>query len=245
MKIVLIIFGIIIVCLYIAPLISSHLNIGNIFGICLGTIIFLFGLLYNSILTIKTNALFLIFTAFFLTFMLVHIITLMLVIFNTRKSASKEEIVIVLGCRVKGNMPSRALYQRCLATYNYLSKNEKAIAILSGGQGVDEKISEAQCMYNTLTELGIKSNRLIIEDKSTSTKENIIFSKKFIDNKSLDNIAIVSSEYHLLRAKLIAKQQGLKVKVIPAKSLRFLRVPYFSREVFGIWKLILEELLEK
>lgn len=117
--------------------------------------------------------------------------------------------VIVLGAQVKPWGPSTMLRQRIDAAENYLNENPDAKAVLSGGKGNDEPVSEAASMYDNIN---IKDkSRLYLEDKSTNTRENLAFSKKIIENNSLNpRIAIVTDSYHQFRAHLIAKKEGIK-----------------------------------
>lgn len=250
MKFALVIFAVLIIGIYISPLYKSKINIGNIFGILLGIVLLLLAIFQNKIeLFYKTqngriviNIISLIATVFFILFF----ITLFKIIKNSRSTAKSENTVIVLGCRVKGSVPSKALAKRCLVAKEYMSKNKNAVAILSGGQGADEDISEAECMKQILTSYGIENERLIKEEKSTSTYENMLFSKQITDELNLSkNIAIATSEYHMLRAKIYAQKVGFIPSSLPAKSIPILRVAYFTREVFGIWYMKMKEALQK
>jgi uncharacterized SAM-binding protein YcdF (DUF218 family) len=151
--------------------------------------------------------------------------------------------VVVLGAGVNGTVPSLTLHERITAAYHYLSANPEAIAILSGGQGPGEDISEAACMYRELTELGISPHRLLQEDSSTSTIENLQFSLDVAEEETgyrPSSIGIVSSEYHIFRATRFAKGLGLDAVGIPAKTSWFpLRLNYYLREIVAIWKFLL------
>ena len=153
------------------------------------------------------------------------------------------EYMVVLGAKVNGTSPSISLSDRIDAAYDYLTKHPDVIAILSGGQGEDEGISEAECMFRELTARGIDKDRLWLEDKATSTWENLNFSLELIAYKTgtrPDKIGLLSSEYHLFRASLFAKDCGVKAIGIPAAtSWLSLRINYFTREVAGIWHYIL------
>lgn len=246
MKALLLASGIALILTSISPLYSSKLNTGNIFGVLFGAYLVANGAFYANAKAFYQTKIGITILAFICIFMLVFCTTLLAIITNSKAKAKNAKTVIVLGCRVLGTKPSRALTGRCKAAYDYLLENENAIAILSGGQGSDESISEAQCMKNILTNLGIDESRLILESKSTNTNENIKLSKEIIQQNNLSNsIAIVSSEYHILRAKMIAKSHNLKVEGISCKSYRFLRVPYFFREVFGIWFLTAKKITAK
>ena len=142
--------------------------------------------------------------------------------------------IIVLGCRVHGENPSPMLMQRISAACRYLEEYPEAVVVASGGKGEDELISEAECIKRQLEKRGISSERIIIEDNSTNTRENMAFSKALLEEKGISGeIAIVSNEYHLRRAKTIAKKQGLDVKCCAARTVPIYLPPYWVREIFG------------
>ena len=148
--------------------------------------------------------------------------------------------VVVLGAAVNGTVPSRSLQERIQAAYDYLSANPESVAILTGGQDKGEEIPEAFCMYRELTDMGISPDRLYLEEKSASTLENLQFSVTLIEQTlgfTPGKIGIVSSEYHIFRAKLMAKSLGIEAEGIPAKTTRLtLRTNYYLREIAAVWK---------
>ncbi len=157
------------------------------------------------------------------------------------KSPADNSVLIMLGCRVYGERPSVMLSERIDAAYEYLSENEDAVCILSGGKGDDEDISEAECMYRELTDRGIAAERLYIEDKSTSTKENIRFSYEIMTEQGLTNrpIAIATSEFHQYRAQLIAHGYGIDASAVSGKSTLYLLPSYWVRELYAIlWEFV-------
>ena len=147
--------------------------------------------------------------------------------------------LLVLGAKVNPNGPSLSLKNRINAAYDYLVAHPDSIAILSGGQGPDEYISEAQCMFEQLTAMGIPESRLWLEDQATSTWENFTFSCTLLEEKIgavPEKIAVVTSEYHLFRAGLFAKRLGLTFLGVPARTtLPVLKVNYFIREAVAVW----------
>lgn len=152
------------------------------------------------------------------------------------KKPENSSTLILLGCKVNGTSPSLMLKKRILAAYDYLENSEDTVCVLSGGKGSNEGISEAQCMFNELTARGIDKNRLFIEDKSTSTYENLKFSYNLIEEKNLDNnIAVVTDGFHQLRAKLIADKLGINVTgAVSAETPWFLFPTYLTREVIAV-----------
>lgn len=155
-------------------------------------------------------------------------------------SAAKNEpkpgnTVVVLGCRVYGERPSRALYGRVMKAYEYLVENPDSVCLLSGGMGPGERITEAECMYRILVEQGISKERLIKEEKSTSTKENLQFCKEIIRQKDLNpEIVIITSDYHQYRAGWLAKRLGFTYTGASSKSSRAALPTFYVRELYGI-----------
>ena len=153
------------------------------------------------------------------------------------------DYMVVLGAGVRGNVPSLSLQNRIDAAYDYLTEHPDVTAILSGGQGDGENITEAQCMFDHLTAMGIPEKRLIMEDQATSTWENLNFSLNLIEEKTgqrPEEIGVLSSEYHLFRASLFADACGVEFVGIPAKTTKLsLRINYFMREVAGVWHYLL------
>ena len=149
------------------------------------------------------------------------------------------QYLVVLGAKVNGTEPSLALRDRLNAAGEYLINHPDVVAILSGGQGPDEGMTEASCMFRELVEMGIEPERLWLEEKSTSTWENLNFSLDIIEEKTgerPERIGLLSSEYHLFRAGLLARECGVTASCVPARTSWFtLRLNYFLREVAGVW----------
>jgi uncharacterized SAM-binding protein YcdF (DUF218 family) len=145
------------------------------------------------------------------------------------------DYIIILGARVKGTTPSLALQYRIDAAAQYLKDNQTTIAIASGGKGDGEDISEAVAIKNGLIKQGVDEERIILESKSTDTVENITYSKKLIP-ENLTTGLIVSNDFHIYRAKLIAKDIGLKLAGLPADTPAIAIAKSYSREYLAITK---------
>ena len=149
------------------------------------------------------------------------------------------DYVVVLGAKVNRHGPSVSLWDRICGAYEYAEEHPDTVLILSGGQGTDEPITEAECMYRELVELGIHPSRLRMEDEATSTWENLKFSLDLIEAETgtrPDKIGVLSSEYHLFRASLFAKACDVEFVGIPARTSRWgQRINHFMREVAGVW----------
>ncbi len=121
-----------------------------------------------------------------------------------------EDAVIVLGCGLRGDKPSKSLKARLDRALDYHEKNPDALIIVSGGKGSDEIVSEAEAMETYLLEHGVSSSCIVKEDASTSTAENFAFSKTILDQHLSDGyrVAYITNSYHIYRAGLIARDTG-------------------------------------
>ncbi len=153
------------------------------------------------------------------------------------KSAPQDlDYLVVLGAQVKKNGPSKALQYRLDAAFEYLEDHPDTCVIVSGGQGADEHISEAQGMYDYLVEKGISPKRIIREDKSRNTFQNLTFSAEYL-NKEKDRVGVVTNDFHVFRAVKIAKKAGYgNVYGIAARGEPFLKYNNMMREFFGVVK---------
>lgn len=153
------------------------------------------------------------------------------------------DYVVVLGAKIRDSGPSASLWDRIHGAYDYLSAHPDVVAVLSGGQGADEPIPEAQAMYDELVKLGIDENRLWVEDQATSTWENLNFSLDLIEAKTgirPETLGVISSEYHLFRSSLFAKKCGVDFVGIPAKTTQpGQKINHFMREVAGVWHFLI------
>ncbi len=167
------------------------------------------------------------------------------VIIGASRGNPKEECqyMVVLGAKVRKDGPSVSLWDRIYGARNYMLARKDVIAIVSGGQGADEPMTEAQAMYDALVALGIDPDRIWLEEKATSTRENIRFSLDLIEEKTgtrPTTLGVLSSEYHLFRASLFVKECGVKFVGIPAQTSRASQlVNHFMREVAGVWQYII------
>ena len=154
------------------------------------------------------------------------------------------DAVIVLGAGVNGETPSLILWSRITAAAAYLEGHPDVPVVLSGGQGPGEAISEAACMRRELTARGVEEDRLLLEDRSTSTAENFAFSKELLEAHGIDTdtavIAVVTSDFHCFRAHLIARRAGLTVIDVPAEvDWLLLNANYYIREFFALGKTLI------
>lgn len=161
----------------------------------------------------------------------------------TAKRASPEpQTAIVLGAGVHGTVPSRSLKARLEAALEYANDNPKAVLVLSGGQGRGEDVTEARCMYDWLVSRGVSGDRLILEERASSTEENLEFSKKILDGMGCTGgVCVITAGYHIARAKLMANDAGFTSVTARGRAtdMPVLELNYYLREAPGIWVYLL------
>lgn len=162
-------------------------------------------------------------------------IVIRLITYSENDPKNGLDYIIVLGAQIKENGPSVVLRYRLEAAAEYLKKNPDTGCIVSGGKGTNEIMSEAEGMRNYLVLAGIEEDRIILEDRSTNTDENIRYSKALIPEGA--DIGLVTNDFHLYRAVFLCKKHGLKnVSPIRADSEPFYRPNNYFREALAMIK---------
>ena len=151
------------------------------------------------------------------------------------KPTRDAKYCIILGAQWKKSGPSAVLKFRLDTAAKYLKEHPDTTAIVSGGQGSNEIISEAQGMKEYLCRLGIPEERILMEDRSTSTAENLLFSARLMENKD-DATVIVTNDFHLFRALQLAKKQGYRAEGLSAGSVLYMLPNNLLREFLGVLK---------
>lgn len=145
------------------------------------------------------------------------------------------DYLIVLGAQMRESGPSRALQMRLDTAYEYLVENEDTLVIVSGGQGSNEPVSEAQGMYDYLVGRGLEPERILREERSTNTCENLKFSGELVKDGA--SVGIVTNNFHVYRSTHLAGAQGYShVCGIAAPSDAGMQLNNMFREFFGVMK---------
>lgn len=150
----------------------------------------------------------------------------------------KLKYIIILGAQIRGKNITGSLKRRLDKGLRYLQENPETICIVSGGKGRGEEISEAEAMFAYLRDCGMDEKRIYMEDKSTTTCENLIFSKQFIHDLEKDSVGIVSNNFHIYRSMKMARILGYKkVFALPATVSLVVFPNYMVREFFALIKM--------
>lgn len=148
--------------------------------------------------------------------------------------------VVVLGSMVNGTAPSADLQARIDAAAAYLNAHPDATCVASGGRGRGESISEAEAIRRALVSEGIGAGRILPEDRSRTTRENLENSLRIIGEKGLNRrLALVTDDYHEFRACSMARSLGAKPYAVPARTPWYILSSCWSREVLALAKYLL------
>ena len=117
----------------------------------------------------------------------------------------EPKVMVILGCKVESWGPSILLQDRLDKALDYLEDHPDLTIVASGGQGPDEHQSEAQCMYDYLTDHGVDGAQILLEDQSHNTWENIRFTQELLREKEVDTsqMLVVSNGFHLTRVRML------------------------------------------
>jgi len=145
------------------------------------------------------------------------------------------DYIIVFGAQIRGTVISGTLKRRLDKALAYLQKNEETICIVTGGQGKGESVTEAKAMADYLIGCGIEEERVLLENQSTSTYENLKNTYEMLEMEDSDRIGVVTNNFHVYRAMKYAKMVGFKkIYAIAASCDVVLFLNYMTREFFAV-----------
>ena len=243
------------ITLTLASLLSAlaifGLTFGTAFIMAVGMFIAFFGLTYAKVSDAKIDRLLLRSRLFLLGVLLLGVISFVWIETLVLQAARPDSVVnakyaVVLGAGLRGDQPSQTLKNRLDKGVEYLRENPEAKIVAAGGVGAAATLSEAEVMKRYLTAQGIAETRVLLEDKSRTTDENLKFTKALIiarEGMPAHSIAVITSDYHLYRAKQIAGKYYPQVQGLAAESALMLKINYAIREYFAVIKFwLLEEM---
>lgn len=151
----------------------------------------------------------------------------------------KPDYLVVLGAGLRGNSISASLLYRLETTLDFHEMYPDVRIVVSGGQGKGENMAEALAMRNFLVDNGVDPSLIIMENKSTDTYENFLYTKEVLEEetgKEGFTITIISNNFHMYRAKFLAKEVGFSTYGYPAPSHKASALVFYVREFFGVIK---------
>ncbi len=171
------------------------------------------------------------FVLYLLALMAMYALSAILNLIHLKKKR-RLDYIVVLGCGIRGKKVTPLLAARIDKGIRLLRYNPNARMILSGGQGPGEEIPESEAMAAYAVQKGVDKDRMIIERESVSTEENLLFSKRLME-KEKPKIAIVTTAYHVFRALILARKQGMKCVGFGAKTKWYFTLNAWIREFVG------------
>lgn len=149
------------------------------------------------------------------------------------------DVIIILGAQVRGTKITNSLKRRLDKGAEYLKQNPQTRVIVSGGQGKGEAVTEASAMAQYLLTHGIEKERVLLEEQSKNTYENLKYSALLTDSMD-DRIGIVSNNFHIYRSLMLGRQIGYtRLYGIAAGCNPVLFLNYMVREFFAVMKMYL------
>ena len=221
---------------FILLILISNINLGMVPVAGLGAVLLGYGLLYDKLPFKKIIG----------TLLAVGLAVILcfggfLAAYGGRDTADyTEQTVIVLGCGLRGERVSVGLAKRLGKAAEYHEKNPEAMIIVSGGQGPQEDISEALAMKRYLVDKGIAEDKIIMEDKSTSTITNFRNSRAIMEEKGMDlsSVVFVTNAYHVYRGAYYAEDEGFIDIAHLGTDIIWYTVPMnYMREMMAVVKM--------
>lgn len=177
-----------------------------------------------------------------LVFITVEIMIIIDPFTHGEKQVGEVDTVIVLGCGIwPDGSPTLALQLRLDKAIDYYEKYPRVNIIVTGGQGPNEPFSEAMAMEKYLIQHGIPGEKIIIEDESTSTRENFEFSRRLmnVSDDEIVKIIFITNDFHVFRSRILAKRFGFEGYAVPAPTPNVILVNSYLREFFAFVKSML------
>ncbi|PJI07911.1 MULTISPECIES: YdcF family protein [Clostridium] len=233
-----IIFGIINILYFLVCTITYRMYINFTgFFVALGVVFILLGLIYKKC---KFKKAYYVFRVILCLILCVFVFTEAILAYNGKiEYKGKLDYIVVLGAGLRGKTMLSTQYQRAQRAMEYVKDNPDIKIVVSGGKGSGESITEAESMKEYFLNKGVKNENIIVEDKSKNTFQNLKNTKNILDkisNGKNIKVGVVTSNFHMTRAKLLGKRVGLKLYGIPA-PIKILVIPQcYVREFFAIYK---------
>jgi uncharacterized SAM-binding protein YcdF (DUF218 family) len=221
---------------------TNAINVGILFPGVAGLLLAFIGInreykIFN--ITIRNRRIKAILKFLIIVWIISFVIIESLIVFSLKSEENaKVDYLMILGAGLRGKEPSLTLLERLDKGVDYLHINQDVRVIVSGGKGLGEEITEAEAMKNYLIEQGIKEDRIIKEETSTSTMENFKNTKEILnkDNNETVKILIVTNDFHIFRSKILAERNGFEAYGMPSKTPWSILPNSYIREYFAVVK---------
>lgn len=240
---VMLLVGLIFVVYGLLLCIMSNLNLGVVLVLVFGMFSLCIGIFYQSIKRLTDKKLFKIckILVVFILCVELFLVSFIAIYGFSDNTAYNEDAVIVLGAGIRGDKVTLPLKLRLDKAIEYHEKNPEACIVVSGGQGFQETVTEAYAMEQYLIQNGVDKNKILKEEKATSTRENMNFSKEILE-VYFDNdysVVVITNHFHVFRGATLAKRAGFSHVAHMHAGLQWYNlIPCFLRESLAVIKLL-------
>jgi len=155
---------------------------------------------------------------------------------NIRHVDYTEDVVIVLGAGLTSGRVGNHLANRLDTALDYLERNPYALVIVCGGLGANQPVTEAYAMAQYLIARGVPPENILLEDRSTTTYENLAFANEILSARfpSGFSAALVTNDFHIYRAAQLAQQNGIDANPLGAPTPWHSWTVNYLREMLAI-----------
>ena len=192
----------------------SNLNIGSLLTLFIGVFLLVWGIFYNKIKLVTSRGIPKLIKYIIVFFICAELLLIgFIAVYGQNDNVDySEDVVIVLGAGIRGDKVTLPLKMRLDNAIEYHRNNPDAFILVTGGQGFQETVTEASAMEKYLLENGVQKDIIIKEEKATSTRENMRFSKEILDERFDDeyDIVVITNNFHIYRAVSTAKREGFE-----------------------------------
>lgn len=242
MAIVLLCIGALLFCNGVLMCVLANLNLGVILTVLAGVFFLAWGIFYKKIQVWTKSGIFKTAKIFVIAVLCAEVLLVgFLAAYGQSDTATyREDVVIILGAGVHGDRVSVPLQMRLNAAVRYHKRNPDALLVVTGGQGFQETVTEASAMEKYLLSRGVAADRIVKEEKATSTEENMRFSKEILDARLGTDYetVVVTNNFHIYRGASIAKAAGLKnITHLHAGLQWYNLAPCYLRESLAVLKM--------
>ncbi len=220
----------------------SNLNLGVILTVLVGVFFLLWSIFYKKIAETTQEGWLKWVKRGVISLICIELVLVGFIAFygQTENVNYNEDAVIVLGAGIRGDRVTVPLAYRLNTAIEYHKKNPDAVIVVTGGQGLQETVTEACAMEKYLLRKGVNPDKIIKEEKATSTSENMRFSKVILDEyfENEYSVVVVTNNFHTYRGVEIAKMEGFENVYRKPAGLRWYNVlPCYLRESLAVLKM--------
>ncbi len=243
-KLILFFMGAVLFCNGLFALFITKPNMGSVLPIVLSLPMLICAVLFEMLTAYALTRvlMYLGAAAYVMFFAFIVSLSVFLHKFGSRQNCKTAKVLIVLGMGLKGEKMLPTLKLRLDGAADYLKANPNCRAILSGGLVKAARRTEAEAMQEYLVGLGIDSERITLEDESKSTYENFMFSRRILNEMSVNEqeCLFITNNFHVFRSQKTAQSLGLNIQGTGTRDAWYIASNNYLRECAAIVQYVIK-----